>query len=204
MKACRKAPGDSWPWRWLVPERKGARRESKREPFLSRVGEEGLRFFRSAGEMVGFIGEAFLAFLKLLRGRARFRSSDLVLFLQECGAEALPIVSLISLLVGMILAFVAAIQLKLFGAQIFVADIVGNADWQSVSAARAGRVVKMPRVFGTMDTPLPESLLGVIWLWSAFYPERAIFDVRAEAVDFYQTYYGTALSSAEADAFLIP
>ncbi len=85
-----------------------------------------------------------------------------------------------------------------------VAEIVGSADWQSVSAVRAGRVVKMPRVFGTMDTPLPESLLGVIWLWSAFYPERAIFDVRTEAVGFYQTYYGYALSSAEADAFLIP
>jgi iron complex transport system substrate-binding protein len=85
-----------------------------------------------------------------------------------------------------------------------VADIVGNADWQSVSAVRTGRVFKMPRVFGTMDTPLPESLLGVVWLSTAFYPERATFDVRAEAVDFYQTYYDTALSSAEADAFLIP
>ena len=124
-----------------VPERKGARRESKREPFLSRVGEEGLQFFRSAGEMVGFLGEAFLAFLKLLRGRARFRSSDLVLFLQECGAEALPIVSLISLLVGMILAFVAAIQLKLFGAQIFVADIVGIAMVRVMGAIMTGIIV---------------------------------------------------------------
>jgi phospholipid/cholesterol/gamma-HCH transport system permease protein len=124
-----------------VPERKGARREAKRDPFLARVGEEGLRFFRSAGEMVGFIGEAFSAFLKLLRGRARFRSSDLVLFLQECGAEALPIVSLISLLVGMILAFVAAIQLKLFGAQIFVADIVGIAMVRVMGAIMTGIIV---------------------------------------------------------------
>jgi iron complex transport system substrate-binding protein len=85
-----------------------------------------------------------------------------------------------------------------------VADILGSEDWQSVSAVRAGRVLKMPRVFGTMDTPLPESLLGVVWLSSVFYPERAIFDARAEAADFYQTYYGYTLSSAEADAFLIP
>ena len=41
-----------------VPERKGARKEARRDPFLLRIGEEGLRFFRSAGEMVGFIGEA--------------------------------------------------------------------------------------------------------------------------------------------------
>jgi iron complex transport system substrate-binding protein len=85
-----------------------------------------------------------------------------------------------------------------------VADILGSEDWQSVSAVRAGRVLKMPRVFGTMDTPLPESLLGVVWLSSVFYPERAIFDARVEAADFYQTYYGYTLSSAEADAFLIP
>jgi phospholipid/cholesterol/gamma-HCH transport system permease protein len=124
-----------------VPERKGARKEAKRDPFLVRVGEEGLRFFGSAGEMVGFIGEAFLAFLKLLRGRARFRPSDLVLFLQECGSEALPIVSLISLLVGMILAFVAAIQLKLFGAQIFVADIVGIAMVRVMAAIMTGIIV---------------------------------------------------------------
>jgi len=124
-----------------VPERKGARKEAKRDPFLVRVGEEGLRFFRSAGEMVGFIGEAFSSFLKLLRGRARFRSSDFVLFLQECGAEALPIVSLISLLVGMILAFVAAIQLKLFGAQIFVADIVGIAMVRVMAAIMTGIIV---------------------------------------------------------------
>jgi len=85
-----------------------------------------------------------------------------------------------------------------------VADIVGSSDWQSVPAVQSGRVFKMPRVFGPMDTPLPESLLGVMWLSSAFYPESAIFDVRAEAVDFYQTYYDYVLSSAEADAFLIP
>jgi phospholipid/cholesterol/gamma-HCH transport system permease protein len=124
-----------------VPERKGARKEAKREPFLDRLGEEGLRFFRSAGEMMGFIGDASLGMVKLLRGRARFRFSDLVLFLQECGADALPIVSLISLLVGMILAFVAAIQLKLFGAQIFVADIVGIAMVRVMAAIMTGIIV---------------------------------------------------------------
>jgi phospholipid/cholesterol/gamma-HCH transport system permease protein len=124
-----------------VPERKGARKEAKRDPFLVRVGEEGLRFFQSTGEMVGFIGEAAIAFVNLLRGRARFRSSDFVLFLQECGSEALPIVSLISLLVGMILAFVAAIQLKLFGAQIFVADIVGIAMVRVMAAIMTGIIV---------------------------------------------------------------
>jgi phospholipid/cholesterol/gamma-HCH transport system permease protein len=75
--------------------------------------------------MVDFLGGASVAFGRLLTGRASFRRSDLVLLLLECGAQALPIVSLISVLVGLILAFVGAIELKMFGAQIYVADVVG-------------------------------------------------------------------------------
>jgi len=108
-----------------VPERTGARKEIKREPFLSLVGTQAVEMYRSLIEMVDFIGEASLAFSRLFRGRATFQRSDLVLLLQECGAQALPIASLISLLVGLILAFVGAIQLKMFGAQIYVADVVG-------------------------------------------------------------------------------
>jgi phospholipid/cholesterol/gamma-HCH transport system permease protein len=108
-----------------VPERKDVRKEEKREPFLSSVGVRAIAFYHTTIEMVDFIGEAFLAFVKFLRGQATFRRSDFVLLLQECGAQALPIASLISLLVGLILAFVGAIQLKMFGAQIYVADVVG-------------------------------------------------------------------------------
>jgi len=108
-----------------VPEQKDARKEAKRKPFLSLVGVATVDLWRSALEMLSFIGEAFLAFLKLLRGKARYRRSDVALLLQECGAQALPIVSLISFLVGLILAFVGAVQLRLFGAQIYVADLVG-------------------------------------------------------------------------------
>jgi phospholipid/cholesterol/gamma-HCH transport system permease protein len=124
-----------------VPERKGARKESKRDPFLARVGEDALRFSRSVGEMLAFIGEACLALGKLARGRARFRSSDLFLFIQECGADALPIVSLISMLVGLILAFTAAIQLQMFGATIFVADVVGIAMIRTMGAVMTGVIL---------------------------------------------------------------
>jgi len=110
-----------------VPEVKDARGKAIREPFLSGIGENALALGRSTGEMLAFLGEAFLAFIQLLRGRARFRRSDLVLIIQECGAQALPIVSLISALVGLILAFVGAVQLLMFGAQIYVANLVGIA-----------------------------------------------------------------------------
>jgi len=76
-----------------------------------------------------------------LGARARFRLPDLWLVMQECGAQALPIVSLISLLVGLILAFVGAIQLKMFGAQIYVAALVGIAMVRAMGAIMAGIIM---------------------------------------------------------------
>jgi phospholipid/cholesterol/gamma-HCH transport system permease protein len=124
-----------------VPERKGARKESSHEPFFSRVGESTLGLWQSTQEVLSFIGEAFLVFLKFLVGRASFRRSDLVLYIQQCGANALPIVSLISFLVGLILAFVGAVQLSMFGAQIYVADLVGIAMLRVMGAIMAGIVM---------------------------------------------------------------
>lgn len=108
-----------------VPEKKDTGKERQKTPFLSRVGEAALELSQSIGEMVSFIGEASLSFARLVRGKAKFNLSDLALLIQECGAQALPIISLISMLVGLILAFVGAVELRLFGAQIYVADLVG-------------------------------------------------------------------------------
>ncbi|CAB1057815.1 ABC-type transport system involved in resistance to organic solvents, permease component [Olavius sp. associated proteobacterium Delta 1] len=124
-----------------VPERKGARKESTRESFFNRVGESTLGLWQSTIEILSFIGEAFIAFLRFLVGKASFRASDLGLFIQQCGANALPIVSLISFLVGLILAFVGAVQLAMFGAQIYVADLVGIAMLRVMGAIMAGIVM---------------------------------------------------------------
>jgi phospholipid/cholesterol/gamma-HCH transport system permease protein len=110
-----------------VPERQGARREAMQAPFLDRVGQETLGLIASVGDMCGFIGEAVLALGAFLRGRARFRRVEFTMLLQECGAQALPIVTLICFLVGAILAFIGAVQLAMFGAQIYVANLVGMA-----------------------------------------------------------------------------
>jgi phospholipid/cholesterol/gamma-HCH transport system permease protein len=108
-----------------VPEREGARRGAARPSWLARIGTAVLTGWQGAWDMLGFIGEAVLACLKLVVGKARFRRVDLVLFLQESGVQALGIVTLISFLIGLILAFMGAVQLQQFGAQIFVADLVG-------------------------------------------------------------------------------
>jgi phospholipid/cholesterol/gamma-HCH transport system permease protein len=124
-----------------VPEKKESRAQAVPEPFLSRVGTKSVQFIDSAGEMLAFIGEAFVAFVKFLGGRARYRRSDLFLVIQQCGAEALPIVSLISILVGLILAFIGAVQLRMFGAQIYVANLVGIAMVRVMGAVMAAIIM---------------------------------------------------------------
>jgi phospholipid/cholesterol/gamma-HCH transport system permease protein len=124
-----------------VAERKGARKEVKRESFFSMVGASAVEFYHSAIEMLNFIGEATITFTKFMAGKATFRRVDLFLLLQECGAQALPVVSLISLLLGLILGFVGAIELKLFGAQLFVADVVGVGMVRVMSAIMTGIIM---------------------------------------------------------------
>jgi phospholipid/cholesterol/gamma-HCH transport system permease protein len=124
-----------------VPERKGARREGSSAPFLSRVGDLAVGLLDSILETLSFIGETFVAFLRLCAGKSGFRRADLLHIVQECSSEALPIVSLISFLVGLILAFVGAIQLKLFGAEIYVADLVGIAMLRAMGAIMTGIIM---------------------------------------------------------------
>ena len=105
-----------------------------RPSWLARFGLGGIAFAQNAIAMLAFLGEAALSVLALLRGRARVRRVDFLQFLQDCGAQALPIVTLISFLVGVILAYVGGIQLRQFGAQIYVADLVGIAMTREMGA----------------------------------------------------------------------
>jgi phospholipid/cholesterol/gamma-HCH transport system permease protein len=95
--------------------------------FVARVGTDAMDLMQSTGEIMEFFGEGALAFRRFLLGRARFKQSDLWVIMQEAGADALPIVGLVSFLVGMILGYIGEQQLKQFGAQIYVADLVGLA-----------------------------------------------------------------------------
>ena len=117
-----------------VPERKGARREAEQASLLERIGTATIGATASLGEILAFLGEMTITFVRLFGMKARYRASDLFLLIQQCGAEALPIVTLISFLVGVILAFVGAVQLKQFGAQIYVADLVGIAMMREMGA----------------------------------------------------------------------
>ena len=124
-----------------VPERKDARKAEKKVQFLAVVGNDTIAFCQSSAKMLEFIGDTVIALMRLLRGQAQFRRTDMWLTIESCGGQALPIVSLISFLVGLILAFVGAIQLQLFGAEIYVADLVGIAMVRLMAAIMTGVVM---------------------------------------------------------------
>ena len=124
-----------------VPEKKGARKEAVEPAFLERAGNAVIGAAASLGETLEFLGEMTVTFLQFFCMKARFRAVDLFLLIQQSGAQALPIVTLISFLVGMILAFVGAVQLKQFGAQIYVADLVGIAMVREMGAMMTGIIM---------------------------------------------------------------
>jgi len=109
-----------------VPEKLlGGRTEP--QVWIARIGLASLAAGEAVLAFARFLGEATLALARFVRGRANFRWGDLAGVIQECGPNALPIVTLISFLVGLILAFMGAVQLRTFGAQVYVADLVAVA-----------------------------------------------------------------------------
>lgn len=124
-----------------VPENKEARPLPQTRGMIDRAGALALAYVESAGKFVEFVGRVALAMFNLLTGRARFRYSDLLEELQACGADALPIVTLISYLVGIILAFMGAVQLQQFGASIYVADLVAIGNVREMGAMMTGVIM---------------------------------------------------------------
>ena len=124
-----------------VPEKKDARKAEGKITLLSFLGDEAMEFFGSLGDSLEFIGEAAVAFIRLLQGKAKYRRSDLWLVMEACGGQALPIVTLVSFLVGVILALIGAIQLALFGAEIYVANLVGISMVRLMGAIMTGIVM---------------------------------------------------------------
>ena len=73
------------------------------------------------------VGDTLFSTGRLMRGNVRMRGVDLSTCIYEAGAAALPIVTIVNVLIGGILAFVGAVQLRRFGADIFVANLIGVA-----------------------------------------------------------------------------
>jgi len=126
---------------FAVEEREGARRVQKDKSFLEQVGENTLARVVNGKELLTFTGELILSCKRFLNGKATYLRSDVVQYMQEAGAEAFSIVSLISFLIGMIFAFVGVMQLELFGAGIFTADLVAIAMIREMAAIMTGIIM---------------------------------------------------------------
>jgi phospholipid/cholesterol/gamma-HCH transport system permease protein len=101
---------------------------SARHPGVSeRIGLAALRGASDARALVALLGEVVFLVPRLLAGRAKTRRAEFIEVLAESSSRALAIVAVVNLLMGAILAFVGAVQLKTFGAGIYVANLVGIA-----------------------------------------------------------------------------
>ncbi len=102
--------------------------------WLERLGRRALVWRERSRAVALFVGETTVALGRFVVGRARFRGQDLGLLFEGAGPGALPIVALVNFLVGIILAFVGITQLRRFGAEYYVADIVGIAVVRDMAA----------------------------------------------------------------------
>lgn len=98
------------------------------------VGQGTIGLWESAIGLTELLGLAVLRAPAALTGRTRTRAIDVLDLMRESGAGALVIVAIVNALVGAILAFVGAVQLRRFGAEIYVADLVGIATVRELAA----------------------------------------------------------------------
>ena len=117
-----------------VPVKADAARGDGADSLPVRIGRSVLEGWRGADQAIGFLGEIVLGLGRMMVGRARFRGVDFLQALQDAGAASLPIVTIVSLLIGLTVAFVGAIQLRQFGAEIYVANLVGLAMTREMAA----------------------------------------------------------------------
>ena len=123
-----------------VPEQTALQRRAK-DNLITRIGRRCIDLGGQSLEIATFIGEIILAFVALFSGKRPFKPRDFFAFVQNCGVESLPIVSLIAVLVGVILSFVGAVQLQMFGAQIYVANLVGLGMVMEMGALMSGVII---------------------------------------------------------------
>ncbi len=126
---------------FAVRPKEGSGRSREQEGILARIGAGVLQIFPDMLDFLSFLGETVMAVFVLIIGRSRMRPQDFIAAMHECGVQALPIISVTTLLFGLILAFVGAVQLTQFGAQIYVAGLVGIGMLRVMSAVMVGIVM---------------------------------------------------------------
>jgi phospholipid/cholesterol/gamma-HCH transport system permease protein len=123
-----------------VPETERAA-STGRAGWLRLIGDSTMQFSSGFRYGLKFTGDVVLSFLRLVRGKAQFRGADLFLIIEQTGPNALPVVSLVSFLVGLILAYMGAAQLERVGAEIYIADLVAIGMVREIAALMTGVIM---------------------------------------------------------------
>lgn len=92
---------------------------------IERVGRATLEFGSEARALLNFYGMTIVAYLEVLRRPKSLRMVSLVNQIEQSGLNAIPIVCLLSFLIGIVIAYVGADQLRRFGAEIFTVNLLG-------------------------------------------------------------------------------
>ena len=109
--------------------------------FLAIVGLATMGLGKKSSAMSQFVGECVIGAIRLLKSPHKFRWRDCIEEMQQCGAMALPIVSIIAFLVGVTLAYTGALVLRQYGGDIYVADLIGLAVVREMGAVMTGVVL---------------------------------------------------------------
>ena len=124
-----------------VPKKADAHKTLVKVGLFQRLGESTIECGKGVLGLFTFLGQNLTALVSLLRGRAQFRWADAFLVMGQTGPQALGIVAMINFLVGLILAFVGALELQRFGASIYVADLVGIATVREMGCTMTGIIL---------------------------------------------------------------
>lgn len=95
------------------------------ESFLHRLGESAHRTAGDLAAQLQFVGDAMSALVFAIRHPRSVRWRDTVAIAEEAGVNALPIVTLVAFILGVIIAYQSAVSMRQFGAEIYVADLIG-------------------------------------------------------------------------------
>lgn len=124
-----------------VPVQEEAQRQPRPSTMLGQIGRAVLDQAADIREMVAFAGECAVSAWSILRGRGRMRGRNLLLIMERCGPDALPIVALISGLVGVIISFLGAMILRRMSAEVYVSYIVGYGMLRELGALMTGMIM---------------------------------------------------------------
>jgi phospholipid/cholesterol/gamma-HCH transport system permease protein len=98
---------------------------TERSRWLAVIGRHTATLFRQGVDHLSFMGETLVAFLELVIAPRRLRPRELTTQLEQACLNAIPVVILVTLLIGVVFAYLLGLQAEQYGANIFVVDGVG-------------------------------------------------------------------------------